>query len=897
MKFRLILGFVALSSTTGMQAAGLPKDEVPKLETAAASLEELIAKLGDESYKVREDATLKLWKAGESALPELKACAEGGDPEKAHRASELIWKIELSITPETAPSVLKWVEAYPKAPANEKIRTLNQLVRVKAWRQILKLYASEDVPEVRERFQTTAQRVAIIAARECLLEKDPQSARRFLEMAPATQAGLMALADFHRSQGTSEEELARANAEMGDRSPAWQLALERAKGDLEASRAAADAAGESKISALLAALGGDPLPWMRAALAKETDSRIRRAYCTSAIRRWEGKEVQVADLELLKRAAVSQNESDQTFATDSLFLLGEIRAAEEAAAKQSPFSAFTYLDSLERVDEALEILRLDVNSPQLAEWVKKRFDHFSEDAADGDQDATAVDVQLITMANFLERRGFHKQAVEVFSGPLEDLAKADEERYLNFLGDLSGVQRSVAGAPLLVKKFASDWAKNDEARWLLVVQKVFANHDSPESWWEWMMEMQPTSAAAERFEGLLAMFEAIADPSQLRKQWLARAWKDLGKAPDAKKAGHLALLSYVANDVAPGGTDAALALKVWSSYAEGKQPEENWGRHVYNLSTVDRWDEAAEFFLRQIAEAAEVKQEPQPISYAFAAACLRLADRKDEADVYDSWVDKLALGSSDTALQIGKAYAFGRQMKKARQWWSRAAIQMDPDTDEFSGSGQFLESLQLVSDGLLEEGEWRQVAAINELLALHFSSPERMGAAPVALMRLRMQADMARALSMLEENRDEAMTLLEKCHSLFPSEGSLADTFFPALRKAGLIDLHDRLFDISWKVITASIQQYPASENTYNTAAWLASRAQRNLDGAQKLLEKALEMNPNQAAYLDTMAEIQFAKGNRVKALEWSNLAINYSPQDSMIRRQHERFRNAPLPR
>jgi len=897
MNFRLILGFAVLSSMTGLLAAGLPKEEAPKLETAAESLEELIAKLGDESYKVREDATLKLWKAGEAALPELKACAEGGDPEKAHRASELIWKIELSITPETAPSVLKWVEGYPKSQPNEKIKTLNQLVRVKAWRQILKLYASEDAPEVRERFQTTAQRVAILAARECLLEKDPQSARRFLEMAPATQAGLMALADFHRSQGTSEEELARAKADMGDQSPAWELALQRAKGDLEASREAADAAGEGRISALLTALAGDPLPWMRADLAKETDSGIRRAYGTSVIRRWEGKEVQVADLELLKRAAVSQNESAQTLAIDSLFLLGENRAAEEATAKQSPFNAFTYFESLERVDEALQILRLDVNGPQLAEWVKKRFDHLSEDAADDDQDATAVDVQLITMANFLERRGFQKQAIEVFASPLENLAKADEERYLNFLGDLSGVQRSVAGAPLLVKKFASDWAKDDEARWLLVVQKVFANHDSPESWWEWMIEMQPTSAAAERFEGLLALFEAISDPSEFRKQWLARAWKDLEKAPEAKKSTYLALLSYLANDVAPGGTDAALALKVWASFAEGKQPEDNWGRHVYNLSTVERWDEAAEFFLRQIANAAEVKQEPQPISYAFAAACLRLADRIEEADVYDSWVDQLALGSSDTALQIGKAYAFGRQMEKARQWWLRAAILMDPDTDEFSGTGQFLECLQLVSDGLLEEGKWKQAAAINELLALHFSAPERMGAAPVALMRLRMQADMARALSMLEENRDEAFILLENCHSLFPSEGSLADTFFPALRKAGLLELHDRLFDITWKLITTSIQNYPASENTYNTAAWLASRAQRNLGPAQKLLEKALEMNPNQAAYLDTMAEIHFAKGNRPKALKWSNLAINYSPQDSMIRRQHERFLNAPLPR
>jgi hypothetical protein len=45
------------------------------------------------------------------------------------------------------------------------------------------------------------------------------------------------------------------------------------------------------------------------------------------------------------------------------------------------------------------------------------------------------------------------------------------------------------------------------------------------------------------------------------------------------------------------------------------------------------------------------------------------------------------------------------------------------------------------------------------------------------------------------------------------------------------------------------------------------------------------------------MAEIQFARGRRAKALEWSQLAINISPEDTMIRRQHERFRSEPFPK
>ena len=64
-------------------------------------------------------------------------------------------------------------------------------------------------------------------------------------------------------------------------------------------------------------------------------------------------------------------------------------------------------------------------------------------------------------------------------------------------------------------------------------------------------------------------------------------------------------------------------------------------------------------------------------------------------------------------------------------------------------------------------------------------------------------------------------------------------------------------------------------------------------------------MKPDEYSYLDTMAEIQFGKGNREKALEWSSRAVNFTTGDDglsgnesfLLRRQHEHFRVDPLPR
>ena len=168
---------------------------------------------------------------------------------------------------------------------------------------------------------------------------------------------------------------------------------------------------------------------------------------------------------------------------------------------------------------------------------------------------------------------------------------------------------------------------------------------------------------------------------------------------------------------------------------------------------------------------------------------------------------------------------------------------------------------------------------------------------PLTLMHHRLQADLSRALANLESNREESIATLEKCHRIFINDGSLADHFFPAIRKAGLVREHDQWFGESWDRMVEIIERYPASDNTRNTAAWFASRAMRKLDEAEKQVAKALESNPDQAAYLDTMAEIQFAKGDRDKALEWSRRALNHEPNDSQLRGQHERFRSDPLPK
>ncbi len=879
------LGMAGLSAVAGSAPDGTPAPVVQ--EAAARGIEVLIRELADESFRVRERASLEIWELGEAALPALREAVLSADPEQSYRARDLMRKIELHITPGTDATVIRLVERYLKASPTEKPELFGKLRDRRAWRQMLRLYAAETNVDLREKLREPVNGVAIHAARERLIQGDPQGAREFLELAPADEAGLLALAEFHRSHGTLEAEWERARAIGGKKSAAWQLALQRAAGNPELAVEAAGAAGEPRIAAIMAAMAGDPLPWLRDKGAVSEQGPVADAYSAIAIARWEGRKVRTADWEPLTRALASRKSSERANALTAMFLLGESRAGEAAFVKNKPLPAFLYLESLERIPEALVALGLDPERPDYRGWVEGRLRALSVDDVEDQHEASTTSGELVAMANFLERRGLHAEAREAFSGPMADLAKKSADAFDDFLSRLFGDRESLSGAPRLAKHLGEAWAGDDGDRWSDLVVAAFGDDEECGTWWDWLGELNPAASRSERMEGMLALYGMGPDPSRLRDRWLALAWKAVGAAAADEAAvmvERIAKLSFMTGDVAG-------SLKAWDQLPEDKRREIFWGQAIMALSAVGRWEEAAALILEQLELSKTARREMMVELHAYAAAALRQAGRAEEAAAQDAMADRLCLGDAALAIRIGNGYAYGTDFERAAAWWKRAAFLAETDSSEF------LLALKLHSDVLLEKCEWRQAAATSELVTGIYAAYENISPSPLPLMRQRMSGDMARALDRLKTKRPESIAMLRKCHQSLISDGSLADAFFPALRREGLIREHDEWFLESWEIMERVIARYPESDNTRNTAAWLASRAVRKIGEAERHLKVALAANPDQPAYLDTMAEIRFARGDRKGALEWSSKAIHFAPEDPQLRRQHERFRSAPLPR
>ena len=189
----------------------------------------------------------------------------------------------------------------------------------------------------------------------------------------------------------------------------------------------------------------------------------------------------------------------------------------------------------------------------------------------------------------------------------------------------------------------------------------------------------------------------------------------------------------------------------------------------------------------------------------------------------------------------------------------------------------------------------------------------RTGSSVNLILRMRFYAEFCKGMILLKKGqKSTALAKLDAARKLIPGDGSLADEFFPVLRKEDIGKHYDEWFDDSYRHVLAACKLYPEAHNSQNTAAWLAARAVRKLDAAQAHSEAALKIRPNQGAYLDTMAEVWFAKGNRAKAVEWSEKAVAGSISNAQgnprtesqvitnykqLYKQLERFKSEALPR
>ncbi len=162
---------------------------------------------------------------------------------------------------------------------------------------------------------------------------------------------------------------------------------------------------------------------------------------------------------------------------------------------------------------------------------------------------------------------------------------------------------------------------------------------------------------------------------------------------------------------------------------------------------------------------------------------------------------------------------------------------------------------------------------------------------PSLIHRLRAAAEMdAGRFEAAEKHIQQALKAL-------PGETDLSEEFVPRLEKAGRQQPADELFTKVFGLYAEAAQAYPECALLHNNLAWTAARCGRRLEEAHRHAERAVELAPDNASYLDTLAEAYFQRGDRESALRHSRRAAELRPDDETLQRQLKRFEHDPLPR
>jgi hypothetical protein len=114
-----------------------------------------------------------------------------------------------------------------------------------------------------------------------------------------------------------------------------------------------------------------------------------------------------------------------------------------------------------------------------------------------------------------------------------------------------------------------------------------------------------------------------------------------------------------------------------------------------------------------------------------------------------------------------------------------------------------------------------------------------------------------------------------------------------ALKSSGRNDDAVKFFQKGYDVASDKLAERDFMANNLNEFAWICARCGERADEAVKAANRAMAIEPENYAYIDTAASAYFAAGDSAKAVELERRALLSRPNDAFMRKQLERFESS----
>jgi hypothetical protein len=873
----------------------------PNLSTTQdEQIKKAIEELGSGRFAVREKAKKLLIEIGAPAEPFLVEAAKNTDEEVANSAKTILENFRWGLYPDTPKRVRELIEQFRSGTLEERKTSLAALVREKPvpYATVRKLI--EKVNDAESRQQLLQQLYADIrrAIPDVLARGDHDSAEMLLNLALAGGSPKGSAADyavFMHLRGKLDDAIKlydterKQPGEKGKKAAGVLVYLYRIKGDWAAARKAAEDTKEEQLVELALWQSGD---WKSLATSSYKHPIGNQPGFLAAYDRLAGNAKDFDEKIKELRDAASKDEPE-TFRQDIDALLLNRKAAEAISIMS---------DKKKELSLAFDLLCAQMKH-------KEAFDLVNE-ARRRDTDPNENKEIRVRRARMLYLLG-DKDAAQLFN-VLADEIKANEN---------ASLARNLLKAEVRVG--LRDVAANHAAKFIDEVQKAGQNHSIEtlldplfsdekavaEAWWMLFRKeqaMEDSSLAMKRLQNIMAGKLAKKD----LEAWTAKMQKEpIRQQVEFDRRGR-----QISSGIRNHSIDAVAGA--WRAAGDDAKAEEFLKQAAQKLPTAERWIAHGDFLM------AKKKYKAAAESYAKATEVKPIdIDVGDEIELFIPF--QQTSRALPTYLQ-GRALLLDGNVKEAKRlielahWLPlgndevRAKLVDELNKREWPEmarkEAEFLYKcgwydnfaygnvLSFLARHAAKDGDFFKAADLYEKCVVgcmrtgaNFVEPTAYLLVPESIRAYRCRGLFA--TGKIEEGLREAMANLE----VMSGNIELAVKVVPDLMKLGKKKEADAIYEKVRAAISGLSKDHPESAYAHNSTAWLMANCRRELDEALVHASKAVKLEPKNAGYIDTLAEVHFRKGDRDKAISLMKQCAELTPKNAYFRKQLVRFKNQPF--
>ncbi|MCA9121791.1 MAG: hypothetical protein H6822_07120 [Planctomycetaceae bacterium] len=878
---------------------------------APQAISTAIQQLGALDFEIRQRATMLLWQAGPTVEPALRRAAEGSDPEVRLRARSILDDFRFGVFADTPDDVAAIVRQYRREES--KGREL-------LWEQLLSKASIKTLVAIATNEKSASQRRQILDR---------------LQREDEIEYGV-SLAESWRADYDSAEEVAKFDEFLRKQVPYFVIKQQFGKAESLLEQSATDGEGIRNWAVFLYLRGtiDEKIEELTLQAARQVDAPTTLAKTqTQLVHMLRIKGDERGALELAR----------QLESTDSKLLQGLLfdqRAWEELASRQNAYLETDPSDKIEALGFAAAYNRLALNHEEFEQNIAA-IKETAEKLFGGES--------LGHCREALFLNGFTDDAIRLLTR--DDIADAFQVQIMRTqyadAFNLAGIgsTRQSRDAWLRGVLERPDRSKNWQSSFRIAVQlaqilaTVGERHESIE-----MFEQLANSLKA---NGEGTQWRQLAE-SELRAKMVDEAFEHAAQAFDKDHEPTAITLLFVNHSTAakiwwdiyrelePGDDTRARLARVRNLFYKRKDHQEVIGEIANAHDRVMAFDVAHRArikWLHAIGETYQVHQEPERAQRCFESiaaehgpSAIRLADmlaKQEEWIAASDWYhtawerdhQPYALYLHGEMLSKAGADDAGRQSKElARLLPLAGASRYDGLASQLAQRG-LTEVATKECELLRRCSTWtdlhmfhaiatlsQSVAAKDPLQAAAYAEQRMLNCLQelwhftdaASYVRIPFEVHRDRAKGLLEQDDiSDAIGDLRMCQKIWPGDLNIPETFVPQLDRLLRTEAADELFDKSYELINEACNLFPNSALHHNNAAWLAAKCKRRLEDALAHANRALELVPNEAQYIDTLGEVYFQLDKNELAIDCAKKCIELEPNVTFYQEQLARFQAA----